>query len=90
MQLCTKLPQNWSFDVKKSGSCWKTEGDYQYAHVRSGIQIPVGNTPFLQLASFEDIFTQRMGLEMRVQNYPAKQSFCVIVVAFGRCSGIIW
>ena len=60
------------------------------AHVRPGIQILVRNRPFLQLASFEDTFTEEMELEMRIQNSTAKQSFCIILMVFGRFSEIIW
>ena len=49
------------------------------ALVRPGIQIQVRDTPFLQLASFEEIFTQGMRLEMQMQNSTAKQSFCIIL-----------
>ena len=45
-----------------------------------GIQIQVRDTPFLQLASFEEIFTQGMRLEMQMQNSTAKQSFCIILM----------
>ena len=48
--------------------------------VRPGIQIQVGDTPSLQLASFEEIFTQGMRLEMQMQNSTAKQSFCIILM----------
>ena len=50
------------------------------ALVRPGIQIQVRDTPFLQLASFEEIFTQGMRLEMQMQNSTAKQSFCIILM----------
>ena len=48
--------------------------------MRPGIQIQVRDTPFLQLASFEEIFTQGMRLEMQMQNSTAKQSFCIILM----------
>ena len=41
---------------------------YSTTHVWPGIQILVRNKPFLQLASFEDTFTEEMELEMRIQN----------------------
>ena len=50
------------------------------ALVQPGIQIQVRDTPFLQLASFEEIFTQGMRLEMQMQNSTAKQSFCIILM----------
>ena len=50
------------------------------ALVRPGIQIQVRDTPSLQLASFEEIFTQGMPLEMQMQNSTAKQSFCVTLM----------
>ena len=59
-------------------------------HVWPGIQILVRNKPFLQLASFEDTFPEEMELEMRIQNSTAKQSFCIILMVFGRFSEIIW
>ena len=40
--------------------------------MRPGIQIQVGDTSSLQLASFEEIFTQGMRLEMQMQNSTAK------------------
>ena len=63
---------------------------YSTTHVWPGIQILVRNKPFLQLASFEDTFTEEMELEMRIQNSTAKQSFCIILMVFGRFSEIIW
>ena len=60
------------------------------AHVRTGIQIQLRNTPILQLASFEDTFTQGMRLEIQMQTSAAKQSFSIIFVIVGKCSGIIW
>ena len=48
--------------------------------MRPGIQIQVRDTPSLQLASFEEIFTQGMRLEMQMQNSTAKQSFCIILM----------
>ena len=44
--------------------------------------------PILQLASFEDTFTQGMRLEIRMQHSTAK-NFCIIRVMLGECSGII-
>ena len=63
---------------------------YSTTHVWPGIQILVRNKPFLQLASFDDTFTEEMELEMRIQNSTAKQSFCIILMVFGRFSEIIW
>ena len=38
------------------------------------------DTPFLQLASFEEIFRQGMRLKIQIQNPTAKQSFCMILM----------
>ena len=38
------------------------------------------DTPFLQLASFEEIFRQGMQLKIQIQNPTAKQSFCMILM----------
>ena len=48
--------------------------------MRPGIQIQVRDTPSLQLASFEEIFTQVLPLEMQMQNSTSKQSFSVILM----------
>ena len=57
--------------------------------MRPGIQIQVRNTPFLQLAHLK-ILSEETGLEMRMQNSTAKQSFCIILMVVGMFSGIDW
>ena len=52
------------------------------AHVRTGFQMQLRNTPILQLASFEDTFTQGMRLEIQMQNSAVKQSFRIIFVSY--------
>ena len=42
------------------------------------------------ISLFEDTFTKETGLEMRMQNSTAKQSFCIILMVVGMFSGIIW
>ena len=53
---------------------------YSTGLVRPGIQIQVRDTPSLQLASFEEIFTQVLRLEMQMQNSTSKQSFSTILM----------
>ena len=95
MQVCTKITSNLKFLCRRNRFLLKRErrcfvaplfNQTSTAHVRFGIQITIRNTQFLQLALFEEPLKQGMRLEIRVQNYTAKQSFCIILVVVGRCS----
>ena len=42
------------------------------------------------ISSFEDTFTGETGLEMQMQNFTVKKSFCIILMVVGMFSRINW